>query len=333
MAIINDMNLSLADWLQRNDPDGNPAKIVEVLKNTNPILEDAVTMEGNTPTGHKTTVRVGLPAVAWRMLNYGVPKSKSATVPVNDEAGILEAYSEIDVDLAMLNGNTAAFRFSEDVAFLAAMNDEMASTMFYGNPATDPKKFLGLSTRYGAISGATNARNVIDGGGVGSDNTSIWILTWGESTLHTFFPKGSKSGLQHKDLGEETVSDGAGGYYQALRSHFQWKIGLSLRDWRYSARIANIDVSDLAAAGNSGYTGPNLINLLIKASNAIQAMGAGKTVIYANRTVITALDLLATNNSNNFFRIGEWGGQEVTMFRRLPIRMTDAILNTESRVV
>ena len=40
----------------------------------------------------------------------------------------------------MLNGNTAQFRLSEDSAFLEAMNQTQAETMFHGN-RTDPKKF------------------------------------------------------------------------------------------------------------------------------------------------------------------------------------------------
>ena len=48
--------------------------------------------------------------------------------------------------------------------------------------------------------------------------------------------------------------------YQAYRDHFKWEIGLVLRDWRYTARICNIDVTQL-----TGVSAANLINLLVRA--------------------------------------------------------------------
>lgn len=64
-------------------------------------------VEGNLPTGHKTTIRSGLPSATWRLLNYGVQPSKSTTVQVTDSVGMLETYAEVDKSLADLNGNTA----------------------------------------------------------------------------------------------------------------------------------------------------------------------------------------------------------------------------------
>jgi hypothetical protein len=82
--------------------------------------------EGNLPTGHRTTVRTGLPAIAWRLLNQGVTPSKSLTAQIDEQTGILEAWSEVDVDLVLLNGNEQAFRLSEARAFIEAMNRELA---------------------------------------------------------------------------------------------------------------------------------------------------------------------------------------------------------------
>ena len=143
MATLASGQLTLADWAKRLDPDGKVEyKIAEILGQTNEVLDDAVFVEGNLPTGHRVTVRTGLPAVYWRALNQGIPSSKSTTAQVDEAAGILEARSEVDKDLAMLNGNTAQFRLSEDTAFLEAMNQTQATTLFYGNPASDPKTFL-----------------------------------------------------------------------------------------------------------------------------------------------------------------------------------------------
>ena len=164
MTTLSTSNLTLADWAKRTDPDGRIPIIAELLSQSNEILEDCVFKEGNLPTGERVVVRTGLPAVYWRALNQGIPSSKSTTAQVDEAAGILEARSEVDKDLAMLNGNTAQFRLSEDTAFLEAMNQTQATTLFYGNPATDPKQFLGLAARYSSLS-ASNAQNILSAGG------------------------------------------------------------------------------------------------------------------------------------------------------------------------
>jgi hypothetical protein len=204
MATLGSNVLTLADWAKRLDPDGKVQDIVELLSQTNEVLDDKLFMEGNLPTGHRTTVRTGLPTVAWKLLNQGVTTSKSTTAQIDEQCGHLQAWSEIDKDLAELNGNKAEFRLSEAQAFVEAMNQEMASTLFYGNASTAPEEFTGLSVRYSSLS-ANNAQNVIDASGTGSDNSSIWLICWGGQTLHGIFPKGSKAGLQHEDKGLKTL--------------------------------------------------------------------------------------------------------------------------------
>ena len=169
MALLAAGQLTLADWAKRLEPDGRAAKVAEALSQTNEILEDAVFKEGNLPTGHRLVIRTGLPQVFYRMINQGVPTSKSTTAQIDEACGILEARSHIDVELVKLNGNEASFRVSEDMAFIEAMNQTMAGAMFYGNPGTDPRQFLGLQTRYSSLT-AGNAQNILDAGGTGSNN-------------------------------------------------------------------------------------------------------------------------------------------------------------------
>ena len=117
------------------------ASIIELLSQTNEILEDMYVIEGNLPTGHKTTVRTGLPQATWRLLNTGVPNAKSTTAQLIDACGNLETYSVIDKDIADLNGNTAEFRLSEVKSFLEGMSQQVAATLIYGNQFANP---LGL---------------------------------------------------------------------------------------------------------------------------------------------------------------------------------------------
>lgn len=334
MALLSAGALTLADWAKRQDPDGRIPKVAELLSQTNDILEDAVFMEGNLPTGHRVVIRTGLPDVYWRSINQGVPVSKSTTAQVDESCSILEARCHIDVELAKLNGNTSEFRMSEDFAFLEAMNQAQAQMMFYGNPASDPRQYLGLAPRYGTISGAGNAANIIDGGGTASNNTSIYLVVWGENTVFCPFPKGSTAGLQHQDLGEESVPDASNNFYQALRSLYQWKNGLVVKDWRYVVRICNINTANLVAESSAA----DLIKLMSRALDRIPNLGAGRAAFYMNRTVYSMLRIQALNKSQNAVEIEKGLTQFGTpatwaSFQGVPLRRVDRLLNTEARVV
>jgi hypothetical protein len=347
MATIGAIALTYADWAKRLDDGYRIANIIELLSQTNEILDDMLVVEGNLPTGHKTTVRTGLPQATWRLLNTGVPNAKSTTAQIVDTVGNLETYAVIDKDIADLNGNTAEFRLSEVKAFLEGMSQQVATTLIYGNQHVNPERFTGFAPRYSTVN-ATNsqtAANVLDGGGTANTNTSLWIHTWGNDTAHATFPKGKITGLQHRDMGEWPVLDSAGNTYQAYRDHFKWEIGYVLRDWRYVVRLANIDVTQL-----TGVSAANLINLIVRGlyrlptapaqATAIQTSDTpevranqGRVVIYCNRIVRTYLDLQAMNKTNVLLRLEEFEGKVITTFRGIPVRTVDAVLNNETRVV
>ncbi|HEX4919319.1 MAG TPA: hypothetical protein VFV92_01090 [Candidatus Bathyarchaeia archaeon] len=346
MATLGATALTYGDWAKRMEDGYRVASIIELLSQTNEILEDMLVVEGNLPTGHKTTVRTGLPQATWRLLNQGVPNAKSTTAQIVDACGNLETYAVIDKDVADLNGNTAEFRLSEVKAFLEGMSQQVAATLIYGNQSANPERFTGLAPRYSTLTAANaaTAANVLNGGGTGNVNTSIWVGVWGSDTAHAIFPKGKITGLQHRDMGEWPVTDSAGNTYQAYRDHFKWEIGFVMRDWRYWARIANIDTTLL-----TGVNAANLITLLVRAlyrlptapttATPIQSSDTpevradmGRTVIYCNRVVRTYLDLQAMNKTNVLLKIEDFDGKPVTTFRGIPVRTCDAILNNEATV-
>jgi hypothetical protein len=346
MATLGATAITYADWAKRLDDGYKVARIIELLSQTNEILEDMLVVEGNLPTGHKTTIRTGLPQATWRPMNIGVPNAKSTTAQLVDTCGNLETYAVIDKDIADLNGNTQEFRLSEVKAFLEGMSQQVAATIMYGNQFVNPERFTGLAPRYSTKNTANSntAFNVLDGGGTLSTNTSLWIAVWGDDTFHATFPKGKLTGLQHRDMGEWPVQDSSQNTYQAYRDHFKWEIGLVLRDWRYVARVANIDVTQL-----TGVSAANLINLIIRglyrlptapvSATTVQTSDTpevranmGRTVIYCNRVLRTYLDLQAMNKTNVLLRIEEFDGKPITTFRGIPVRTCDAILNNEGTI-
>lgn len=276
----------------------------------------------------------GLPTVAWRLLNQGVQPSKSTTAQVDESCGMLEAYSEVDKDLAELNGNVSQFRLSEAQAFIEAMNQEMASTIFYGNQSVAPEEFTGLSIRYSSLS-AANGQNIVNmaNSNSGGDNSSVWLVCWGPQTIHGIYPKGSKAGLFHEDLGLTTVESTAGIAGQRMRAyldHWQWKCGLAVKDWRYAVRLANVDISNLVAKSNAA----DLIEGMIKAIHRIPNLAMGKPVFYMNRSVFQMLDIQRRDDviSGGGLVYSDVDGKILPLFRGIPIKVVDALTQSETTV-
>jgi hypothetical protein len=339
--------VTLLDWAKSIDPDGKTAAVVELLNQTNDILADMVWMESNLPTGHRASIRTGLPATTWRKLYGGVPAAKSLRATIEDGVGMLEARAEVDKDVAQLNGNDAAFRLSEGQAFLEAMNQDMAQTLIYGDAGLTPERFNGLAVRYNTINPATSevARNVLSAGGTGNC-TSVWLLVWGMNTVCGIFPKGSKAGIDHTDLGLIDAFDNNTNRYRAYADHWQWKCGIHVKDWRYVVRIANISITDLlSGAGTQAPTAATFLpKMMIKALARIPFRGMGKAVFYASRTVKEMLAIQAMDRNQNVLSIQaaaqEYGKVDAGFTESAPltvlgtpVRTVDRILETETPLV
>lgn len=336
--------VTLLDFAKSLDPNGRVARTVELLHQNNEILTDMLWIEGNLPTGNKSTIRTGLPAVVWRKMYQGVAPSKSIRAEVTDTCGTLEARSEVDKDLADMHKDVKAFRLNEGRAFLESMNQTMAETLFYGDETVNAERFTGLAPRYSDTS-ATNGSNILDAGGSGSDNTSVWLIVWGENTVHGIYPQNSQAGLFHEDLGVIDAFDSNNNRFRAYGERWQWKCGLTVKDWRYAVRIGSIDVSDL-----NGLTGTqassaatNILKLMTKAMARIPAMGMGKACFYANRTVVGNLAVMAQDKNNNVLSVQAatqelgkvspgYAANSTLSFLGVPIRTTDALLNTEAAI-
>jgi hypothetical protein len=332
MALLAAQNPTLLDLQMALDPDDKIAAIIEILNQQNEILDDWVMLEGNLLTGHQTTVRTGIPNPTWRKIYGGVQPTKSTNVKIVDTCGMLENYAEVDKALADLNGNTAAFRLSENRPILEGFNQEIASTLFYGNEDTEPEAFTGLAPRFNTTVAVENGQNIIKAGGTGGDNTSIWLVVWGDSTVHGIYPKGSKAGFQMNDKGQVTIEnvDGAGGRMEAYRTHYRWDVGLTVRDWRYVVRIANIDLSDLV---KTGATGADIIDLMTQALELVQSLTVGRPAFYCNRSIKSMLRRQIVNKVGNAtLTMDTVAGKHVMTFDGVPVRRCDALLNNEALV-
>ncbi len=346
MAAIGSSVLTLLDWANRQDPDGKVAQVVEMLSQRNEILLDMLWKMGNLEIGHQFVYRATLPTVFYRQFNAGVAVSKSTTGKSIEQTAMLEAWSEVDVDIAEQNGDVDAFRLSETVAFIEALNQQTSISLIYGNVAVSPDQFTGFAPRFGTLS--TNASplpsaaNTLTGGGSTSVNqNSIFLIGWGDRSAYGIFPKGSKAGIVYKNKGIQTIygatvsgtfANPVGSTRQEVyQEHFQWKQGLVLEDWRNSARIPNIDSTNLVA-GNASAS--DLIRLMIKAWHRIYSRSSVKLVYYMNRTCFEMLDIQARDQvaGGGQLKYEVVDGVPQLSFRGIPIRMVDAMLTTEAVV-
>jgi hypothetical protein len=348
---LNSGHNTLIDIAKSFGPDGKVMVVAELLNQSNELLPYMNFIEGNMPTGHKASVRVGLPTVGFRQFYKGVQVSKSGRATIEDVCCMLEGRNEIDKDLAELNGNSQAFRLSEGLSFIEAMTEQFAQSVIYGNTQTQKDGILGLTPRYTSKT-ATSGANIIDAGGTGATNTSVWLVVWGENTITGIYPKGSKAGLVQEDLGLIDAFDSSNNRFRAYAELWQWKYGLHVKDWRYAVRIANILTADLTGqSGTQAVSAATWLNkLMIKALARIPSAGMGTATFLASRTVKEMLSIGALDKSQNILSFAEAlnqygkvgpgsvagtgagirGGQ--LMFMGVPVLTVDQILATETQV-
>lgn len=334
MATINLNYPTILDLSKTFTTDGTPLQIVELLNQNNAILDDIPWREANGTDGDKISTRIGLPASTWRKLNGGVLPTKGNTAVVTEGMASLTQLGLADEKVIQLSTDIARARLNESAAHLEAMGQDFVQNMFYGDTNLTPERFLGLAPRYSDIGAGSpqNSENIIDALGTGTDNVSIWLVGWGEQGLVGIYPKGTKAGLTHQDMGVElTAAPDGTGMLRMYRDWFEWDCGISLRDWRNAVRIANIDASDLT---KNAATGADLIDLMSQAVTLLHSRASVTPVFYVNRTIESFLTRQVNNKSNVWMSQGEYlGRKDVLMYGGIPVRRVDRLISTEARIV
>jgi hypothetical protein len=324
MAIIAAQNYTLVDYAKQFDPSGQELAIAEVLSQSNDIIGDALVKESSLDSGHEYAVRTGIPDGTWRRAYQGVPPAKATTKVVVESYGTLSAYSVVDKLVAEKGGHVDAVRTGQSRAIIAGMSSTMASNLIYGDAGATPERFTGLAERYNDLQNAESSRNVIDAGGTtNGQNSSIYLVVWDADKVFTFFPKGSKAGIQRVDYGLVTHTDASGNEFPAYKEYFEWKLGLAVQDWRYAGRICNIDTQNIPST---------LIDDMCDLEEKIQSLSMGKPVWYMNRTIKAALRKLASSRTNVQYTPDQITSRPLMTFNEIPVHICDAITDTENVV-
>lgn len=318
---------NLANWSKRQKPEGGIAEIINVLSKKNPILDDVPWSEGNLPTGHRITqASTALPAATWRKLNSGVQATKGDTEQFDETCGMLEDESKVDVDLAKLNGDAAAYRASEDKLKVEGISQQFATALFYESASTNPERIHGLAPRYGGTSGYTASAYTLKGTNAGTNARSVWLISWEPRKVYGIFPKGSMAGLTREDKGEQRVLDASSNAFWAYVTRMQWKCGIAVEDYRYAVRF-QWDPDDAAFADS----GKGLYLAMQQMLNTIYEL-LPSTRFYMDRVSKTKLDAeLLTNDANALTYLSPQGdtgvsGLRIPAFMGVPIRVTDALV-------
>lgn len=345
MATLTPGVFTYSEWALRMDPTGKTSTLVNLLSQENGILDDCLAVECQSGNAFEFTQVVKLPQPSRRSYNQGINPTQGAVAKQVTTCTEYADLALIDQSLARLGGNLAELRGQEDQLHLQSMGQLVASDLFYSNRAADPTQFTGFANIYNTVSTATSniANNVIDCGGTGNTNASMWLITWGPKQIHTIFPNGLPAGLQHVDNGLQNAYDANQKLFIAYQTWMQWNLGLAIHDWRYAVRACNIDVT-LFGGGSAA----NLIGILAAMvmkppvmpagagpvqTSDVPTVTMGRSAIYVNRTVYLALDQQAQNKTNVLLQMTQWDGHTILAYRGIPIRIVDALTNAESRVV
>lgn len=329
MPILAEHNMTLLDHAMRTSNKGTQA-FVNMLSQDNP-LEDIIYKEGNESDGETVKIQNGLPKVYYKRFNKGVPPSKSTYTEQKFKTYRLVGATVTDAELARKGGKINQLREQDKLGQIEAMQQKFASNLFYGDELADMDACDGLNKYYATVnpSQGAAARNVIDAGGTGSDNASIYLVTWGLHSCYGIYDKGTTLGINHKDYGETMEKQPDGTELAVFKDMTTFCTGLVMKDWRYSGRICNIDRSNL-----DGGSGASIFTLLTKLMHTVKSSSSGRRVLYMDDTILSSLDLQAQTlvNSGGGITYANVDGKQVMDYRGIPIRKMDCLRVNEQRV-
>lgn len=344
MATITPGVYTYSEWALRHDSTGRLSMLVNLLSQENGIMADMMAVECQSGNAFEFTQVVKLPQPTNRSYNQGINSTLAGVAKQIQTAVEYDDLITLDHSLARLGGHMNELRAQETQLHMQGFSQKVAYDLFYSNNVTNPTTFTGFANIYNTVDPTVSqiANNVIDCGGTGSTNASIWLIGWGPKQIHTIFPNGMPSGLQMMDRGLQNTYDASGKVFLGWQHWLQWNIGLAIHDWRYAVRAANIDVTTFGSN-----TAPDLISILTAMCYKPPVMPAGVAPVqtsddptvqmargcfYCNRTIYLALDLQAQQKSNMLLTIEQWAGRPTLTFRGIPIRCVDALVNTETQV-
>jgi len=296
--------------------------IIETMAQTNTMLQELPAIMANDSAVHTSLQRRSYPGGEHRLYNQGVGRRSSQTEPIRNWITMLEALSDVDIDLATQSGNPSGLYQSEASAFLVGMGEDQADDLVYGNHAADPRLIDGLATRYPKLSD-----HCISFGGKGSNLSSLFLVSAGSNACHLIYPKGSSSvGVQRIDAGILYAKDDNGKEYRVHRDHFKADYGIAIEHPDAVIRICNIPPNmDKEKRGE-------LVELVLRYQKRL-TKGIVNTILFANNDLVYQIERAGREAQYVVYPETDVWGKPVSSINGLRLREQDAILSTEDEVV
>ena len=170
----------------------------------------------------------------------------------------------------------------------------------------------------------------LDAGGTGAALTSAFLVEWGSRTATGIYPRGGTAGLDHKDLGQQTVQDRDGLDFEAMVSVFTWKVGLAIRDYRAVGAVRNIDASTLKSG--TAAQKQAIMAAILTAQERLRH--PERAVMYVSNAAYTAMKLYLMDKNNSYVTTERLeNGMVGVRFNGMRVIKLDAIKDTESQIV
>ena len=332
---INGYAHTLSDLQKTLNPDGSIARVMEVLNESNPMMQDIPWEEGDLPIGTKTVIRTGLPTPSIRRINRGTAATKGSTRQIIDVCMNLEDRSCIDVELLAGKPNPEAYRMAEDDAHVEGMAQYVARQFIYGDLENDPDVFNGFTPRYNTLKDegkGSVGHQVISAGTANSQgkNGSIWFIDWGDNRVVGIYPKGTMAGIKKQDLGESDVNDADGKPYRAVQTLYNYKCGLAVKNVRSVVRVANIDMATIKNLTDAQQKA--LIDKFVYAKNRLWL--PKNPIAYVSNVLYSWFEFYLTNN--NYIHVTSDqvtnGASPILRFNGIQLKKMDCMEDTEAAV-
>ncbi len=336
-------NLTIAELIRREAPDGTLAMLIDVLNEQNRILEDITWIECNSGTYHESTRTASEPTGRERAYDEGVNPEAGVTEVIVEPTCMLNGLSEVDVMKFRHSADPGAARLEEDGFFLRGMTKTFVSRLFDGDRSTDPRQITGINNRSLYSNLQTTETEVFDnaGGNASStaNKTSIYCIQWGNKKVDLIYPRNDPNKMTEdtlpikmEDFGR-TIQTDVGGTQKrpVFQTWFSNDFGIFIHDYRTIKRVVNISTTNIDGVDDFGFSEVPLIRLW----NQLQYGGAG-AVFYCNRAVLTQATERANEKGNAWFTMdtegeGPFAGP-VTRFMGIPFKLVEQITNTQATI-
>jgi hypothetical protein len=253
----------------------------------------------------------------------------SQTDEITEPVKLYEGDSNVDdrVFKGVPQGGAYPLRDGEDSLNLEGMIQDLTYLIIYNHEGDTPDGWKGLWRRRPSLSPAGTVPPVCWGlGGTGSDLTSMPIFEFGRRGFSLAYPANSGvPGLKNEDRGlnKIPVPVGTGSYWAWIR-HYEFWAAMVLRDNRAFQRLANIETQ-----GASNIFDPTKF---ISAKNWLPSVGRN-AVAFCTRTLKAQVDNNAYGKVNVYMSVREVQNYgPITFIAGVPVRMMEALLDTESAI-